>query len=309
MKGSRWHEQQERGNRFFLAILSWIALHLGRRTAQCILVPITLYFYATGRRARRASHDYLSRIKKRSPTPWEVFKHFYCFAVVSVDRLLLLTGRHQGIRVEMHGELMHKNILRWQRGGLLFVSHVGSFDVMRVPAVRSHSLPVMVLMDREHNSMAMQLIERLDPELADRVINTRRPGSELVLKLNEHIEQRRLIGVMVDRLREGEQGVACDFLGSRVWLPAGPWHLALALKVPVILCFSLYHGKGRYSVHFELATEALTPRRSERSAVIAEQAQRYCWRLEHYLAMAPQNWFNFYDFWYDPDTDVSEQQA
>jgi predicted LPLAT superfamily acyltransferase len=303
MTADHWQQQRERGNRFFLNVLAWIVLHLGRNTARCILVPVTFYFYLTGRRARRASRDYLKRVYGRRPRAREVFRHFYWFALVSVDRLLLLTGRHRGIHVEMYGEMLHKNLKRWGRGGLLFVSHVGSFDVMRVPAVRAHSLPVRVLMDRDHNSMAMQLIERLDPELASRVIDTRRPPSELVLKLNDYIAEGNMIGVMVDRLREGEEGIECEFLGSPVKLPAGPWHMALALKVPVVFCFSLYHGKGRYSVHFELATEGLTPRRAERRAVIAEQAQRYCRRLEHYLAMQPENWFNFYDFWYASDSD------
>ena len=37
--------------------------------------------------------------------------------------------------------------------------------------------------------------------------------------------------------------------------------------------------------------------RTSRDAVIAEHAQRYASRLEHYLRLAPLQWFNFYRFW------------
>jgi predicted LPLAT superfamily acyltransferase len=43
--------------------------------------------------------------------------------------------------------------------------------------------------------------------------------------------------------------------------------------------------------------ERIAWERASRDAVIAEHAQRYAQRLEHYLRLAPLQWFNFYRFW------------
>jgi len=86
-------------------------------------------------------------------------------------------------------------------------------------------------------------------------------------------------------------------MGGTVRFPEGPWRLAAALGVPVLLGFGLYCGGNRYEAHFELFARRVTVARSTRSADIAAYAQRYAQRMEHYARLAPYNWFNFYDYW------------
>jgi predicted LPLAT superfamily acyltransferase len=88
-----------------------------------------------------------------------------------------------------------------------------------------------------------------------------------------------------------------DFLGGRARLPVGPWQLASALQVPVIVGFGCYVGDNRYAAHFELFAEKVTLPRLEREAAIKQLAQRFAKRLEYYAHLAPYNWFNFYDYW------------
>jgi predicted LPLAT superfamily acyltransferase len=294
-----WIGQREVGSRFFLAILIWVAFKLGRAPARILLIFITGYFYLTGTKARKASRNYLQRRLKRKPRWSETFHHFYFFAAVTLDRLFLLTGKFSDFAVTIHGGSIFTDLKATRRGCLLFVSHLGSFDAMRIPGAREQALPISILMDRGHNSMAMQLITRLDPVLAGRVIDARQPKAELVLKMNDILMQGGMIGIMVDRLHEQETGIECSLLGGNVKLPAGPWQLASALQVPVVLCFGLYHGRNRYSVHFEKFDCQISNRRRERNAAMENYVQLYCQRLEHYLSLEPYNWFNFYEFWKD----------
>jgi predicted LPLAT superfamily acyltransferase len=83
--------------------------------------------------------------------------------------------------------------------------------------------------------------------------------------------------------------------------------LAALLGSPVLLLFCLRHS-GRNQVYFEPFAERIHWRRSERDAVLASQAQRYAERLEHYLRLAPLQWFNFYPFWREepPDRESSK---
>ena len=46
--------------------------------------------------------------------------------------------------------------------------------------------------------------------------------------------------------------------------------------------------------------EQLVLPRKGREEALVRTAQRFATRLEHYVRLAPDNWFNFYDFWETP---------
>jgi predicted LPLAT superfamily acyltransferase len=106
-----------------------------------------------------------------------------------------------------------------------------------------------------------------------------------------------MVGIMADRALATDRSVTVNFLGGQARLPVGPWQLAHALQVPIVLGFGVYHGGNRYTAHFELFAESLRLPREQREAALAEFAQRYARRLEHHVRAAPYNWSNFYDYW------------
>jgi predicted LPLAT superfamily acyltransferase len=112
---------------------------------------------------------------------------------------------------------------------------------------------------------------------------------------------------MADRARADERAFNVNFCGSEVRFPEGPWALAAALGVPVMLGFGLYRGGKHYSAHFELFSERIHAPRPQRAAHLQDCAQRYAQRLEHYARLAPYNWFNFYNYWADESSDQSSQ--
>lgn len=294
---SHWTEQSERSNKTTLSILAWLALHLGRRFILMLLYPIAAYFLLTARKSRRASRAYLSRALGRVPTIYEQFRHFYTFAVVSVDRFFFLSGRLNKFDIELHGRNVFDKYVKQGQGCILLVSHMGSFDVMRVPAIKKNALPLHILMDRKHNKNAIALLEALNPELAKGVLDTDIPAPELALTMEAHLRKGEFLGIMADRAQKDERVAHFDFMGSPAAFPMSPWSLSLVLKVPVILCFGLYRGKNRYTVHFELLTEQMSAPRKMRDQVINQSMSKYVSRLEHYAKLTPYNWFNFYDFW------------
>jgi len=105
------------------------------------------------------------------------------------------------------------------------------------------------------------------------------------------------VTLLVDRARPGNEVALCDFLGKPAPFPVGPWQLAAALKVPVVLCFGLYRGGNRYDLYFEPFADQLVLERTRREEHLREVAARFAARLEHFAHDAPYNWFNFYDFW------------
>jgi predicted LPLAT superfamily acyltransferase len=120
---------------------------------------------------------------------------------------------------------------------------------------------------------------------------------ETMLHAKECLDAGGLVGMLGDRALKHEKVVPCQFLGHTAQFPAGPMLLASILKVPVVLFFCLYRGGGRYDINFELFAETVTIPREDRAQGLQEWTQRYAHRLEAYCQMAPNNWFNFYDFW------------
>ncbi|HYM34892.1 MAG TPA: hypothetical protein VET48_05805, partial [Steroidobacteraceae bacterium] len=187
---------------------------------------------------------------------------------------------------------------------LLVVAHFGSTEVLRfapveqsTSATRATHIRTTILLDRQHGRMLMQLLERLNPEMALDIVDASVRGPQLVLKLKEALQAGHTVCVMADRVATDEGFVTVDFLGGRARFAESPWLLAAALRVPVILGFGLYLRGDRYSAHFELFADRVDLPRENRQQALNQLAQRYARRLEHYVHVAPYNWFNFYEYW------------
>lgn len=291
-----WDRQRERASPFWLSLIAWTANTLGRGFARLVLVPVATYYFLTGAAARRASREFLARALGRPATAGEVWRHFYTFAAVTLDRLFARATGSSAIEVRLE---RLEEALAMTRGGrcLVLVAHFGSFEVLLKPAHETFGLPVRFVMDKAHGQMLMQLLERAHPGLSRSLIDASAGGPSLVLALKEALEQGAIVGLMADRIREGERAVTVQFMGAPAQLPALPWILAGTLGVPVMLAFCAYRGGRVYEAYFEPLAQRVTLPRQDRERALQEWAQRYADALERHVRAAPLNWFNFYDFW------------
>ena len=291
-----WRGHQERSTPFMVRLIVWLARHLPRAAVRPLLYPIFAYFMVTSPAARAASADYLRRALPREPGWRDQWRHFFAFASCTLDRIFLLSHRysHLDVRVD-RPEDVRAAVARGQ-GCLLFVAHFGSAESLRLIG-EQRQLPLSILLDRQHGRMLMQLLEQLNPELAANIIDASERGPRLVLNLKEALQAGRMVGIMADRALASDRSVEVELLGGRARLPVGPWQLAHALQVPVVLGFGVYHGDNRYTAHFELFCDSLRLPRENRDDAIAAHAQRFARRLEQHARRAPYNWFNFYDYW------------
>lgn len=295
LHASRWAELPERGTPVLVRLTGWIALHLGRPFARFLLAPVILYFVLTGRAARRASYEYLQRMRGRPAHWWNVFEHFYCFATTILDRVYLLKGEFGHFDVTVHGREILDRQIESGKGCILLGSHLGSFEVLRTIGVTQKEFPLKVLMDISHNERLTLFLDALNPKIAGTVIVPDRPDT--LLKVKESLDAGYLIGILGDRPTSDGKTVQCDFLGAPATFPAGPVLLAAMMHCPIILFFGIYRGGNRYDIHFEALGEEVTLARERRMDDIRGWIQKYVDRLEHYARLAPCNWFNFYPFW------------
>lgn len=296
---AHWRQRPEGGSRLGIWLVRGIALYGGRPLARLLLYPVTLYFYMRRGPERAASRHYLSRLQGRPAGVWQVLRHFHCFAATVLDRVFLLARGERDFDIRVDGLEVLQDALAQGRGVLLLGAHLGSFEALRTLASRCPEVPLRVVLDKQQSPRVTQMLEALAPEIAAGVIDGAGDAASVVLALAEAARQGHMIALLADRGRPGEPMRQAPFLDAPAPFPVGPWQLAHALGLPVLLCFGLYEGGRRYTLHFEAFANTLAGSRQAREAAVQACIEAYARRLQARLLDAPYNWFNFYDFWDD----------
>jgi predicted LPLAT superfamily acyltransferase len=294
---ARWKQRPEGGGRFALWLIRSVGRHGGRAVGRACLYPITLYFLARRGPERRASRAWLTRASGRPATLVEVARHIHAFASTILDRIFLLSGELHRFDIAIEGLPALDAQLAKGRGVLLFGSHLGSFEVLRVLAGTRPEMGLRVVLDKGHNPALTQLLDALNPRVAATVIDAGRPGTEILLAIGEALAQGQVVALLVDRPQPGEPSEPVPFLGAPAPFPLAPWQVAVVLGAPVVLAFGLYRGGNRYDLRFEPFSDGDTVPRPARRAHVASLIGRYAARLEDLARQFPYNWFNFYDYW------------
>ena len=292
-----WQSRPEGGGWLAMWLIRTIALHGGRAFTHLLLWPITLYFVLRRGPERRASRDFLSRAFGRPVTFGEVFRHIRSYGATQLDRIYLLAHGEREFDIQVEGIPMLESYIAQGRGVLLIGSHQGSFEALRALSSRRPDLSLRVVLDKQKTPAMTRLLEDLAPHVGACVIDASRGGTAVTLAASEACQGGALVALLADRGRENETLRSISFMGEPAGFPVGPWLLAHALKVPVVLCFGIYLGGNRYKLIFERFADVVDIPRDRRGPALDAIMTRYAARLEHYALTEPYNWFNFHDFW------------
>jgi len=293
---SHW-QQREGGGRFAIWLIRSIALRLGRPVARALLYPIALYFFLRRRDERAASRVFLSRVLGRPVTGRDVFRHIHMFAATLLDRLFFLARGERDFEVEVEGLAALDRCIDAGKGVLLVGSHQGSFEALRALGARRPDVPLRVVLDKQKTPALTAVLEALAPDVGAAVIDASLGGTSVALAMAESAASGAMVALLADRGHRSETTRQVPFLGKPAPFPVGPWLIASALKVPVVLCMGIYLGGNRYRLIFEAFSDGIDVPRATRDAALDEVVSRYAARVEHYAQVYPFNWFNFYDFW------------
>jgi predicted LPLAT superfamily acyltransferase len=296
MKRHSWLEIAEAGSVLGLRIVLFACDVLGRPAARALLYPIVAYYALFHATARRASRRYFAHLGI-APSAGTTYRHLLRFAQCALDRLFLLRGRTDLFEVTAHG---HDHLLRLQaekRGAILLGAHLGSFEAMRAQS-GNEDLPINIVGYFRNAANINSVLERAGCNVRARLIEVEPASMNFVLRLRELIERGEMVAVLGDRVIAGD-AVSANFLGAPARFSTGAFALAAMLRCPVYLTFALHKAPNRYDVYCEPFAEHVELPRKARKAALEVYVQRFAQRLEHYCRMAPDNWFNFYDFWDD----------
>ncbi|MEM9457073.1 MAG: lipid A biosynthesis acyltransferase [Myxococcota bacterium] len=294
-----WLNTAERGTILGIRVVFFMATVLGRVPTRLLVRGIALWYALFDRPSRQASRQWWTVIDG-TPPPWRrIYGHILRFSQTALDRIFLLRGKTSVFEVTRTG-LHHLEAARDAgKGAVLLGAHLGSFEAMRAGADKDE-VPVNILGHFENARMINALFERLNPQTAAKVIHIGADSVDFIFKVQQRIEAGEFVAVLGDRTGLNEKTVTVEFFGHPARFPVGPFLLASVLRCPVLLTFGLYREPNRYDLHCEPFADRLALPRGNREARLQEYVQRFAQRLEAYCRQAPDNWFNFYDFWEHP---------
>ena len=290
---AEWTRQAERGSLPLVRFMAWASVLAGRSVSRVLLYPTTAYYFLTSTRARCSSRAFLRRALGREPTLADVWRIFMAFSTTIHDRIFFLKGRFEDFQVEVRGAGIFDNA-----GTLLMGAHVGSFEALRACGRGLGGRRVAMAMYEDNARRLNAILAALEPSAALDIIPLGRVES--MLQLESRLAAGDLVGMLADRSLGDEPAVRVAFLGEEARFPVGPMRIAAALRARVVFMAGLYRGGNRYEILFEPLADFSgldTVDRAERRRLVENGVRAYASRLETLCRSAPDNWFNFHDFW------------
>ena len=296
---AQWVTQRERGSLALLRLMTALSLRLGRPAGRCVLHGIAVYFFLFAPAARSASRQYLRRALGREPTAYQRYRQIFSFAATIHDRIYLINDRHHLFDITLHGEDVVKAYLDRGEGAFLMGAHLGSFELMRALGRRQPGLRVSMAMYEGNARKINTVLAAVNPRLTLDIISLGTIDS--MLQIRARLDAGGFVGVLGDRTLGDEPFERVQFLGVPACFPTGAMRAAAVLQRPVIFMVGLYRGGNHYHAVFEPLADFSTTAPSGRDAAVRAATRRYAAILERHCAADPYNWFNFFDFWREPD--------
>jgi lauroyl/myristoyl acyltransferase len=215
---------------------------------------------------------------------------FQNFAVVFTD--LLSLNRQPGTTQQhylhdVHGIRHLHNALASSRGFIAATAHMGNWELAS-RLLLSFGRPLYVLMAPEQH-VAVQRLLREDNNPDGLHLVTHAHGGSFI-ELLMALRRGAIVAVQADRATGHRSDIVTPFFDAPALFPGGLFTLAAAAQAAILPCFCLLRPDHRYNIFIE---PAITVSRGHEDEAMPKMIQR----LEHYIGMAPDQWFNFYDFW------------
>mgnify|MGYP000048898278 CR=1 FL=1 len=282
-----WQHEKEMSNAFWLKLIIKLALKLPRWSVRLLLHPIVLFFVLIAAKKRRASYHYLSKVLPYPAKIWHVYKHFYWFAAVLLDRVYFLTNQQTYFDISFVHRQEVIDSFNEHPGQFFLSGHYGSVEALKTQAMNKH-YEIKPVIKLDHNQTIMSLLKELNPEFYEGVIPYK--GLETTFEIYENLKQGVSIALLADRPIGESKTLLVDFLGDKIPLPKGIFEMILRFPYPTNFFFSQYQGGNRYHVeYFQLQLN-----KEDTPQILA---QKFADILALQCQKSPYNWFNFYTYW------------
>jgi lauroyl/myristoyl acyltransferase len=219
-----------------------------------------------------------------------LFRHFayYFVDLLSLNRQSLEIQQRHVHRV--HGLERLEAVLGSGSGFVAATAHLGNWELAG-RLLSPFGKTVHVLTAPEQQAAIQRLLREQNNPPSLRFVSN--DGAGVFVNLLMALRRGEVVAVQIDRGTGHRSDLLIDFFDAPARFPSGPFILASAASVPVMPFFCLMRPDRLYDIHIG---EAIAVARGGEAAALRHMIRV----LEHYVAKAPDQWFNFYDVWHLP---------
>jgi len=175
------------------------------------------------------------------------------------------------------------------RGVIVASAHTGGWQSAHRVLRRAHQTDVIVVMSRERDPRAQSLSDGVRETHGVRLVHLGDDPLDALVLAN-HLRNRGIVALQMDRLPPGVRGRAGTLFGEPYSVPEGPLRLASLTGAPIVTVLSRRVWYMEYEV--VLGAPIRLPRRPPEAALDAAVAS-ILGQLERFVIEHPTQWFHF----------------
>lgn len=273
------------GYRIFILVMRIF----GVRAAYGLLHVVVPWYVITSSTSNAALRGYFARLRAIQPgiKGLSLAGSYRAFGRAIIDKVALRAGMEKRYTWEKSGRQHLVALLEAGQGGVLISAHLGNWELASHMLHDSPGKISVVLQDGEDD----RIREAIEGSTASARFGTIALGNgiEHLFRMTEALREGQVLCMHGDRFRPGARTRKARFLGAEAEFPAGPFALAAAQRVPVVIAFVVNTGPLHYTF---ICTEQI-PAGSGSDVLF----NRFVSELERAVLNYPMQWFNYYDFW------------
>lgn len=288
---SQW-DGKSKGTLLGYKIFVFFIKKFGVRTAYGLLVFVAFHYFLFYPKSFKNIFYYLHERQGFSKWSsfWKVYMTYFIFGQTIIDKVAISAGLRSQFTYDFDGIQSLKEVLQERRGGILISAHIGNFEISeQFFSDLDLSFQINQVTVDQEVSVIKEYLQQISEKSSIKHIYIKEDMSH-VFNINDALSNNELICFTGDRYFEGSKVLEAEFLGRKATFPAGPFHLASRLGVPIIFVYVMKETNTHYHLYARRA-DAIK-RRDAQGALEA-----YVKSVEGILCRYPLQWFNFFDFW------------
>jgi predicted LPLAT superfamily acyltransferase len=264
-------------------------------------------FYASRRRSSIRLYQGIFPAKRSWFYLFCAWRQFHSFAATFGDRIDLSGKSKSAISTQGREEMLEA--VRKGRGGIILMSHLGSFEIAARGFQEVGLKHLMIMGEKEARQVARDQRENLEARGIFIQVATGQDDSYLGgLEAIQFLREGGIVSLAGDLVWTQQRSfLPVKFFNQEVALTSGPHLLALVSGAPLFVLFTFREKKGKHRVIICPPQEVKVSSRSERKMALQASAQMYANALEEIVRQHPFQWYIFEPFFRSPS--VTEKKS
>jgi len=291
-----WRHRFHAKGVFWRQFLRWAVLCTPIWIEPVVMAFWSAFFLLWGP-GRRGVMRNLEAIK---PGSWSVANFFRCYRVFwNYAWTIADTVRFKETRTmpdwEFSGWRQVEEI-QSRGGAILLTAHMGSYDLGAHIFAETSAHHLVMVRAPETDAQTREFEEA--HRAAGLRIEFSAQSGELALDLLHAVTSGGVVAIQGDRVTEGISALPATLFGRPAQIPAGPFALAMAARVPIFPVFVVRRGRRRYQVVVREPIEIV--RSANRDEDFGRAVRRWTTELESVIGSKWYQWFAFEPFSPEP---------